>query len=222
MPNPRKELLVNGEIYHVYNKSIGEFDIFVGKRELNRLFSLINYYKFPQNLRFSKFKMLPTELKKDYIAEFKKQSPLVEVYAYVFMPNHYHLLLKQIQDKGISVFVSNFQNGFAKYFNKKYERLGGLFLRPFKAKRIAKDEIFLHVSRYIHLNLVTSYLSEYEDIKYDRRSSFPIYLNNKENDFINTENVISLVGSSNKYEEFVRNQVDYQRNLSHIKGYILE
>src|SRR3989344_8068193 len=59
MPNPRRELLVNGEIYHIYNKSVGEFDIFVKKRELNRLFSLINYYRYPQKVRYSKFKTMP-------------------------------------------------------------------------------------------------------------------------------------------------------------------
>jgi len=222
VPNPRKELLITEEIYHIYNKSIGETNIFYTKRDLSRSLSLINFYRFPQKIKYSRFKTLPEELKNDYFSDSKRVAPQVEIYAFCLMPNHYHLLLKQLQDGGISTFISNFQNGFAKYFNKKYDRLGGLFIRPFKSKRVTSDEIFLHISRYIHLNPLASFLSKYEDIKFDSRSSYPIYLGKTGENFVNTDPVLKIISSIDNYEKFVRNQVDYQRKLHLIKNHILE
>ena len=222
MPNPRKEILVKGEIYHIFNKSIGNLEILVTKRDLQRAFDLINYYRIPQDVKYSKFKTLSKEVRENYIFNLKNKIPLVEIYAFALMPNHYHVLLKQIQDNGISFFVSNFQNGFAKFFNKKYERLGGLFIRPFKSKIISTDEIFLHVSRYIHLNPATSHLSDYESIKIDPRTSYPYYLEKKQGDMINTKLILTLEGSKERYEKFVMNQIDYQRRLHLIKNQIFE
>jgi putative transposase len=223
MPNPRRELLANQEIYHIYNKSIANEEIFNYKRSIDRALDLINFCRFIQELRYSRFKLLPGEIREEYYNKMLKKPPLVEIYAYSIMPTHYHILLKQLQENGIASFISKFQNAFAKYFNKKNNRKGGLFIRPFKAKRIASDELFLHVSRYIHLNPVTSYLINFDNLVNDQRSSFSYYLDSKHvNKLINTKLASSLVGSKNKYKKFVNNQVDYQRNLRKIKNYTLD
>ena len=222
MSNPRKEILANGETYHVYNKSVGGLDIFYTKRDLNRALDLIDFYRYLPNLKFSRFKRLSKELRKSFILELRNQNPLVELYSFSFMYNHYHLLLRQIQDRGISIFVSNFQNAFAKYFNKKNESSGSLFIRPFKGKRIVSEEILVHVSRYIHLNPVTSFLSNYESLHADSRTSFPYYHSEKDGNLVNTKPILNLMGSVEKYEEFIKNQVDYQRKLHILKKYLLE
>ena len=100
--------------------------------------------------------------------------------------------------------------------------MGGLFIRPFKSKRITSNEILLHVSRYIHLNLVSSYLSDYENSKFDIRSSYPIYLGNREGNIVNTKVILDIIGTLTNYERFVRDQVDYQKKLQLIKNYIFE
>jgi len=222
MPNPRNELLVNDELYHVLNRSIANDEVFRGKRQLDRALELVDYYRYSQSLRFSKFKTMTFEEKKKYTRQFKKSKPLVEIYAFAFMPNHYHILLKQIRDRGISTFISNFQNSFAKYFNTKFDRNGGLFQRPFKAKRIISDEILLHISRYIHLNPITSYLVEYKDHESYPWTSYLNYLGKRNNDYVNTDYLLRLMGSTKSYEDFVSNQVDYQRALQLIKNYQLE
>lgn len=218
----RNPVLANQEIYHVFNRAVGNEEILLLKRELNRAIELIDYYRFPQKLRYSKYKTLPGELQKQYRQKFKKSKPLVEIYSSVFMPNHYHLLLKQLQNNGIYLFVSNFQNSFAKYFNLRNKRNGTLFQNAFKAKRVETEEEFIHLSRYIHLNPVTSFL-----IKFDQLSSYPWcsfswYMDESKNQFINTQVVISLFKSKGKYQKFVADQADYQRKLSLIKKLIPE
>lgn len=222
MPNPRKELLATSETYHVYNRSIAGQEIFTNKRNLFRVLELMNYYRFPQKLKYSAFKLLPIELRNQRLKQVEYSLPLVEIYAFALMPNHHHFLMKQLSDGGISKFMSNFQNGFAKYFNTKTKRDGGLFQRPFKAKRVTSDEIFIHVSRYIHLNPVTSFLTNITQLTNDDRTSYPYYLEHNRGNLVNTKELIKLAGTVKRYQEFVNDQVNYQNRLHLIKDFLLE
>ncbi len=140
------------------------------------------------------------------------------------MPNHFHLLVKQVLEKGIVKFMGNIQNGYVKYINIKEERAGPLFQSTFKAKRIETDEQLLHVSRYIHLNPVTAYLVESEKIIEYPWSSLSSYLSNTspKQSFINTEIINSFFKNQKNHKEFILNQVEYQRELAKIKHLILE
>lgn len=215
---------MNGEYYHVYNRTTGGITIFSGERTLKRSLGLVDYYRFPQKLRYSKYLALAKEEKLMYENEFRKQKPLVELFAFSLMPNHYHLLLKQIDDGGIKEYVSNFQKGYAKYFNVKNKRFGSVFQGPFKAKHIDKNEYLLHLSRYIHLNPVTSYLINIEELEEYPWTSFPLYFNNKANikNLVNTDFITKIAGSYEKYKKFVYDQADYQRKLNEIKGLLLD
>ena len=70
------------------------------------------------------------------------------------MPNHFHLLVIQKKDKGITDFMRKIGTGYTNYFNTKYDRVGHLFQGNFRAKIVQKDEYFLHLVNYIHLNPV--------------------------------------------------------------------
>ncbi len=218
----RPVILANGEIYHVFNRSIARTEIFSYKVNLRRAIAILDYYRFVQRLRLSKFKTLTPQLKKDYLDFAQTSKPLVEIYAFALMPNHYHFLLRQVQDRGITTFISNFQNSFAKAFNLKNNRNGALFQNAFKAKRIGDNEQFIHVSRYIHLNPVTAYLIEFEDLANYEWTSFPVYASNKQITFINDEFLLGMFGLKDKYIEFVSDQADYQRQLGKIKSLMME
>lgn len=219
---PRRNfILATGETYHIFNRSIAKESIFSSLRHLNKVLETVEYYRFPQKLRLSKFKALPKELKLDYLESFKHKTPLVEIYAFAIMSSHYHFLLKQIQERGIVIFISNFQNSYAKFYNLKNDRSGSLFQKPFKGKRIEDDEQFIHVSRYIHLNPVTSYLIEVEDLKEYLWTSFRYYYQGIKT-FVNTKVLMEKFKSIEKYYQFVADQVDYQRTLSSIKDHFLD
>ena len=222
MTTKRKVILTEGEIYHICNHSVGDQEILYRQIELQRALDLIDYYRYPQQIRFSQYKNLTVDLQKEYQKTFKKQAPLIEIYAFSLMPNHFHLLSKQILKNGIKIFISNFQNAFAKYFNKRNKKGGSVFRNPFKAKWIERDEIFTHVSRYIHLNPVTSHLIQIEDLISYPWSSYRFYSLNMTNDLVITKPLLDIVGSNKKYQKFVENQVDYQRKLQLIKNVMLE
>ena len=210
-------------MYHVFNRTIAHAEAFTSKRELHRVLELVNYYRFPQHKSYSRFKSIfNIDGKNHYLKNIWLHDPLVEIHAFTIMPNHFHFLLKQICDKGISTFISNLQNGYAKYFNKKDDRNGSLFQKPFKAKRIASDELLLHISRYIHLNMVTSYMITYDKLEESEWTSYGSYTDKRKVHFINTDFILKVAGSKKIYEKFVKDQIDYQRKLGMIKKYILE
>lgn len=220
----RRVVLADNEIYHVFNRSIGSQHIFAQNQKFNlsKALEIVNYYRFPQKIRLSRFKNLSTELKKQYLNAVENVTPLVEIYVFAFMPNHFHFLLKQIKDKGIATFVANFQNSFAKVFNLKNNRNGALFQNAFKAKRIVIDEQFIHVSRYIHLNPVTSYIIEFDKLASFEWTSFPAYSANEQIPFISSDFLLKMFGTKEKYAKFVADQVDYQRNLAQIKDLMID
>jgi putative transposase len=218
----RREILVKGEIYHVYNRSSNLQDILVKDRDIRRFIDLLDFYRLPRKLRYSKFSLLSVERRKAFIEEADKEGKYVSLFAYALMPDHYHLLLRQEAENGISIFISRLQNAFAKYFNLKYKKRGSLFINPFKARRITSEEIFKHVSRYIHLNPVTSYLVEIDRLGSFINTSYPYYLYDTEDSLIDTQYLLTMFGGRNQYKKFVENNADYQRRLGKIKKFLME
>lgn len=218
----RLDLLVSDEIYHVFNRSVGSEIIFGNRRNLQNFFSLVDYYRFAQNIRFSQYKALTKDFKHAYESNFKKQSPLVEIYSFAFMPTHYHFLIEQMQNGGIQTFIRITQNSFAKYFNIRFDRHGPLFQGTFKAKRVETDEQFVHISRYIHLNPVTSFLIKFNELREYPWTSFPFYSTNSHNMFVNINKILEMFGNQEKYIQFVVDQVDYQQKLGIIKHLVFD
>jgi putative transposase len=139
------------------------------------------------------------------------------------MPNHFHFLLRQKQDGGISKFLSDFTNSYTHYFNTRQDREGPLFKGVFKAVRIENNEQLLHISRYIHLNPYSSYLiKSLEDLTNYPYSSFLEYLGEAEKEFCQKEIILANFSRLEDYKKFVFNQADYQRSLEINKHLLLE
>jgi len=68
------------------------------------------------------------------------------------MPNHFHLLIYEKTDGGISKFMAKLSTAYVVYFNHKYKRTGGLFEGCFKAKEVVDDQYMQYLHAYIALN----------------------------------------------------------------------
>ena len=221
----RDVVLANNEIYHLVNKGITLQNVFISKRNLQRAVDTLFYY---QNInipcKYSKFIVQSTENRNGLIKEMRqKKEFLVEIISYCLMPNHFHFLVKQVEDKGITKFVSNFTNSYTRYFNTINDRHGPLFQGNFRAKRIENDEQLLHVSRYIHLNPFSSYLvKNFNELKKYEYSSFPEYLKTTKVDKCQKEIVLGQFKNHKKYIDFVFDRADYQQTLENIKRLLSE
>lgn len=221
----RKVVLAPQQTYHIFNRGVAALPIFLNFREHLRFLGLVDYYRFSNTpFSFSQLMSMPKEEREKILIELKRKNAIhVEIFAYCLMPNHFHFLLKQITDKGISVFMSNLQNSYVKYFNIRNERAGPLFQSMFKGVRIENDSQFLHVSRYIHLNPSTAYIVEPEKLKDYRWSSLNDYLNGLDSlSFVKSDPILSFFKESKDYEKFILDRVSYQRELDKIKHLMLE
>ena len=149
-----REPLVTGEVYHVFNKTVEGGRPFARDRARSLLLQLLYYYRSAhQSTSFSLFRRLPPDVQEERWAAFAEHgSHIVDIYAYCVMSTHYHLLLAQRVDGGISSFMRDVFNAFTKGQNQLLSREGPLFMPRFKAVRICTEEQLMHVSRYIHLN----------------------------------------------------------------------
>ena len=219
----RKLVLTTEEIYHVFNRGIAQAPIFKYSKDYQRFLDLLSYYRFNPSLSFSHYNRLEKAAKNHYWSNLKENNPqIVEILAFCLMPNHFHFLLKQTKEQGIKMFVSNIQNGYAKYFNTRHNRSGALFQAMFKAVRIETDEQLLHVSRYIHLNPVTAYIVAPENILPYLWSSLSEYLGQTSPTLTNPKLVLDMIKGPKNYKNFLLDQANYQRELDKIKHLCFE
>jgi len=218
MATQRKLVFVNNYIYHVYNRGIDERDIYLCKKDYLRFIELLKFYNSNSTkISYSKFIKLSQKDKDKFVQQHDQSGNLIEILAYCLMPNHFHLLLRQSLDGGITKYLSNVANAYAQYFNLKYKRKGTLYQGAFKAVFIESDAQLTHMSRYIHINPVVSSLVELSKLECYPWSSLKYYLNSTGSDFVNSKLVLSYFGSIEKYKNFIYDQIDYGKELEKIK-----
>lgn len=215
--------LITGQFYHVFNRGANKQPIYLGKRDYQRALALLKFYQYASpKLRFSKFLLLNQKIKGEVWERLFGGSKFVNIICFCLMPNHFHFLVEQKVDNGISKFMANFQNSYTRFFNTKYQKTGSLLQGQFKAIRVEDTEQLVHLSRYIHLNPYASYITkDIESLKNYPWSSLDEYLENKEG-ICEKEIILSNFKSSNVYEQFVFDQASYQRELDIIKHLALE
>lgn len=77
---------------------------------------------------------------------------MVELVAFCIMPNHFHLIVKELEEGGIATYMQRVLTAYSKYYNTKYEKSGHVFQGPYGAVHIEDDRQLLHLSAYIHRN----------------------------------------------------------------------
>ncbi len=146
----RKFLFEEGEIYHLYNRGVNKQSIFLDDHDRFRLLILLYCCNGTKEVRLGNHKSL--SLGEYFLID--RGEPLVEILAYCLMPNHFHFLVKEITEGGISLFMQKALTGYGMYYNTKHSRTGPLFEGRFKAQHVDDDEYLEYVLAYIHLNPV--------------------------------------------------------------------
>jgi len=220
----RKNPLVEGQTYHIFTRSIAEFKIFNNDSDFQRMLYLLQYYQIQEPpISFSVYTRLEKVQQEGFEKCFsliaKDQLQIVQIIAYCLMPTHIHLILKQLQPSGISIFLGNVLNSYTRYFNIKHHRKGPLWESKFQNVLVENDEQLLHLTRYIHLNPTTaSLVKKPHDWKF---SSYKEYLNEKTNYHLcQFEDLIEF--RPDKYKKFVQDRIAYQRELAIIKRQLID
>lgn len=128
---------------------------------------------------------------------------LVRLESFCLMPNHFHLLVKESVEGGVSHYMQRVLNAYSKYFNTKYKKSGHVFQGPYKAVHVETNSQLLHLSSYIHRNPIdlngwSRKLHQYP------WSSYKDYVdNNRWGNLLDTSIILEQFTNTEKYLDFV-------------------
>jgi len=137
----RKQPFAVGEYYHLYNRGTEKRKIFLDKKDHEYFLFLMYICNSEKSIKL-----------RDIGNSFYRGETIVDIGAYCLMPNHFHILVREKKEGGISKFMLKLMTGYSMYFNQKYERTGKLYEGVFKSKQIDQDNYLKYIYSYIHLN----------------------------------------------------------------------
>src|SRR3989344_9558262 len=117
----RKDKFLPGEVYHIYNRGTNKMDIFLDKQDRERFLKLLYAGNTKKPLIFKDIQGVTLE------SIDRGDDLLVSIGAYCLMTNHFHILIRENGEQGITEFLKKISTAYSMDFNKKYERSGTLY-----------------------------------------------------------------------------------------------
>jgi len=216
----RKDPFVTGEYYHIYNRGVDKRVIFKSSKDYERFIMLL-YVSNTQAESFRLDNLINQQHKIfDEILILDKSDPLVSIGAWCLMSNHFHLLIRQEVDGGITKFMRKLGVGYSMFFNIKYQRTGALFGGLFKSKLVGVDDNYMRqLFGYIHINPLEIKFPEWKEqikkpsvemkkfLESYRYSSYLDYIgrNRVEKNIVKPGNFPDYFESTSSFKDFVEN-----------------
>ncbi|MEK7669543.1 MAG: transposase [Patescibacteria group bacterium] len=204
----RYENFAENEHYHIFGRGTNKEKIFIDKQDKTRFIFLITHLQSPikiYNISWytnNFIKRGTFGIKDEKVDEVLKKRN-IKLIAFALMTNHFHLLIQNLEDGILSVYMHRILTAYSKYFNAKYKKKGHVFEGPFRAVHTKNNEQLLHLSSYIHKNPmeIGGWENSYEKYPY---SSYQDYIGlNRWGDFLSTEIVLKQFKDQLKYKDFV-------------------
>ena len=205
-----------GERYHIFNRGVEKRDVFMDTHDYQRFIEGLREFNTVQpigNLR-------DTMQYKKALQELNTCSkPLVKIIAYCLNSNHYHLILEEIIEGGISEFMKRVSGGYTLYFNKKYERSGALFQGRYKKVLINSNEYLLYLSAYVNQN---HYIHGYKEANW-LYSSLLEYQNKRQGGLCDKRIIMEQFNNNVlDYVKFMNLNAEYLKDKKEFSKLILE
>ena len=140
----RKQSFAVDEYYHLYNRGTEKRKIFLDKNDYDYFLFLMYICNTIKSIKL-----------RDTDENFDREETIVDIGAFCLIPNHFHILVREKIEGGISKYMLKLMTGYSMYFNKKKGRTGNLFQGKFKSEYIGNDNYLKYLFAYIHLNPVT-------------------------------------------------------------------
>lgn len=146
-----------GEYYHLFNRGAHRMNVFREKRDWVRFLLLILYMQSPRSVKNLVRYVTQEAPTIGFLFPLKEQEAMVrerfvELTAFCIMPNHFHLLLKEVEEGGTARYMQRVLNSYSKYYNEKYQSSGHVFQGRYKSVHVKDDRQLVYLSAYIHRN----------------------------------------------------------------------
>ena len=217
-----KSYVENG-YYHVYNRGVEKRNIFIDEQDCEVFLHYLKLYLSPVE-KLTKANFPFTKRLISFIRlNLSKELSLI---AFTLMPNHIHLLLKQVETNSMEKLMRRLITSYVMYFNRKYKRVGALFQNRYKAALIGTDNYLLHISRYIHINPLKVEL-KVDTPDFRNFSSYSYYLEKNTASWVKPQEILKYfysdkhnknIGYQNFVDEYLR---DEEKNLIFLNNLIL-
>ncbi len=158
----RDKPFVNGETYHLFNRGAHKQPIFTSAEDYQRFLVLLYFSNTTEPVQLGNLLQNQGRSLIDLLGEHIDQS-LVDIFAYTLMPNHFHLVIRQKTEAGISTFMRKIATAYSMYFNIKYDHSGVLFQGRFKSRHVGNEAYFRYIFSYVHLNSLDLFEPGWED-----------------------------------------------------------
>ncbi len=238
----RKEQFVNGEIYHLVLRGIDDNLIFKDINDYYRGIFSIYEFNTTKPITIQKRRKIRARIKKtirdsgrDPVSTSDERDKLVDILAFCFMPNHIHLLVKQLKDEGIVKFMNKLGAGYGGYYNRKYKRKGYVFQNRFSAVHIKDNNQLKIVFVYIHTNPTAFIESKWKEkgIKESQKvikfledykwSSYQDYIGKKNFPSVTERNfILEVMQKEQGCKEFVDYWIKYKGKIREFAELVLE
>ncbi|KKT72112.1 MAG: Transposase [Candidatus Moranbacteria bacterium GW2011_GWF1_44_4] len=197
----RKIQFANGEYYHLYNRGVDS------DQNDGLMIAWRDYKENNPEAELPDFPLLK-----------KKRKKLVEFVCYCLNPNHYHLVVKQLDERGIERFMHKLGTSHTNYFNTKNKRTGALFQGRFKAIRIKSNSKLLYLSAYVNMNHFIHGFRQ-KEWKY---SSLLEYLGKRKSGLCNKKIIMGQFEDIADYKKFLDENAIYMKEKKEDEKYLLE
>lgn len=199
----RKVSFVKGEYYHIFNRGTDKREIFSDKYDVFRFLQSIEEFN---RVETGNDIFLSNRLKKNKKSGRREptNNKLVNIICYCLNSNHFHLILEEITDGGISEFMKRL-GGYVLYYNEKYKRNGALFRGRFKSVHIGTNEQLLYCGVYVNLN--NKVHKKFDGTKkhfldlIPNRSSWNEYIGKSKTNFCNKDIILGESKNINSYKK---------------------
>ncbi|KKT95151.1 MAG: hypothetical protein UW97_C0028G0001 [Parcubacteria group bacterium GW2011_GWA2_45_15] len=204
---------VSGEYYHLYNRGNSKQEIFHDEEDYRRFVALLYTCNSENNFRMS---LVKESARKDpYLWERGNQ--IVSVGAYCLMPNHFHLLITEKENGGVSKFIQKLSTAYVMYHNIKYERTGGLFEGKFKSEHLDTDQYLKYIFSYIHLNPLKLIQKDWKEVGTKNKQASLNYLGNYKYssylDFKGVKRKESVILDRKAYPDYFSSTKNFEREI---------
>jgi len=205
----RKTVFSPEEFYHIYNRGMRKQKIFLDDRDRARFLFLILFNQSPNTTKntsvaithYMQHRMFNVSEHK--LAKILKHR-MIELISFILMPNHFHLIVKEVEENGISRYMQKVLNAFTKYSNTKYKESGHLFQGPFQAVHIKNNDQLLYTSAYIHRNCRELNRWKKREISYSWSSYQDYVTENRWGELLKRDVVLDQFKDGDDYRKWVK------------------
>lgn len=202
----RKVPFAINEYYHLYSRGVDKCLIFLDDNDRQRFIRLMFLCNGDRPVVYRSIQNLP-------LSEIETGNKLVAIGAYCLMPNHFHILVREITEGGITKFMSKLLTAYSTYFNKKHGRIGALFSSEFKSQHLDGDEYLKYIFAYIHLNPLKLIEPQWREKKIDRnraKSHLSKYYFSSYSDYLYTTRDISLILAKEIFPQYFKKKGSFE------------